>query len=76
MLEMPKNTLKGMAGLEIVRVKDGKVVKTTKALPAESTHPLLDGEYVVWETCQTFSGSWGYHRDEGTWKSPDPRPCT
>ncbi len=23
----------------------------------------------VWETCQTFSGSWGYFRDENTWKS-------
>jgi alpha-L-fucosidase len=23
----------------------------------------------VWETCQTFSGSWGYHRDENTWKT-------
>ncbi|WP_300604321.1 alpha-L-fucosidase [Niabella sp.] len=22
-----------------------------------------------WETCQTFSGSWGYHRDEHTWKN-------
>jgi alpha-L-fucosidase len=22
-----------------------------------------------WETCQTFSGSWGYFRDEKTWKS-------
>ena len=30
----------------------------------------VDGEPVVWETCQTFSGSWGYHRDEMTWKSP------
>ena len=30
----------------------------------------VDGEPVVWETCQTFSGSWGYHRDETTWKSP------
>ncbi len=28
------------------------------------------GEYVTWEACQTFSGSWGYHRDESTWKSP------
>jgi alpha-L-fucosidase len=26
---------------------------------------------VLWETCQTFSGSWGYHRDEATWKSAD-----
>ncbi|MBN1996720.1 alpha-L-fucosidase [candidate division KSB1 bacterium] len=24
---------------------------------------------VPWETCQTFSGSWGYYRDENTWKS-------
>ncbi len=24
---------------------------------------------VPWETCQTFSGSWGYHRDEASWKS-------
>ncbi|MFP4057971.1 MAG: alpha-L-fucosidase [Candidatus Brocadiia bacterium] len=29
----------------------------------------VDGKPVVWETCQTFSGSWGYHRDEATWKS-------
>lgn len=30
----------------------------------------VDGEPVVWEACQTLSGSWGYHRDEATWKSP------
>ena len=29
----------------------------------------VDGEQVPWETCQTFSGSWGYHRDENSWKS-------
>ncbi len=23
----------------------------------------------TWETCQTFSGSWGYYRDENSWKS-------
>jgi alpha-L-fucosidase len=28
------------------------------------------GQRVVWEACQTFSGSWGYHRDESSWKSP------
>lgn len=27
------------------------------------------GELVPWEGCQTFSGSWGYHRDESSWKS-------
>ena len=31
----------------------------------------VNGKPVVWETCQTFSGSWGYHRDESTWKSPE-----
>lgn len=29
----------------------------------------MDGKRVPWETCQTFSGSWGYYRDEATWKS-------
>jgi alpha-L-fucosidase len=31
----------------------------------------INGEPVVWEACQTFSGSWGYHRDETSWKSPE-----
>jgi alpha-L-fucosidase len=31
--------------------------------------PKVDGKPVLWETCQTFSGSWGYHREESTWKS-------
>ncbi len=31
----------------------------------------VEGEPVVWEACHTFSGSWGYHRDEDTWKSPE-----
>jgi alpha-L-fucosidase len=29
----------------------------------------VDGKPVVWEACQTFSGSWGYYRDEESWKS-------
>ena len=40
----------------------------------EQVQPLewvkVDGQPVVWEACQTFSGSWGYHRDEESWKSP------
>jgi len=31
--------------------------------------PTMNGQRVLWETCQTFSGSWGYYRDEATWKS-------
>ena len=30
-----------------------------------------EGEPLVWEGCQTFSGSWGYFRDETSWKSPE-----
>jgi len=33
-----------------------------------SKWPEKMGKKVPWETCQTFSGSWGYHRDEKTWK--------
>lgn len=38
--------------------------------PNEWVRHKETGELVTWETCQTFSGSWGYHRDESTWKSP------
>jgi alpha-L-fucosidase len=31
----------------------------------------INGQRVVWEACQTFSGSWGYHRDEQSWRSTD-----
>jgi len=31
--------------------------------------PEINGKRVPWETCQTFSGSWGYYRDENTWKN-------
>ncbi len=39
--------------------------------PTEWVRHKETGELVVWEACQTFSGSWGYHRDESTWKSPE-----
>jgi alpha-L-fucosidase len=35
------------------------------------TPPMLNGKEPTWEMCQTFSGSWGYYRDEETWKSPE-----
>lgn len=34
------------------------------------TPPQVNGKAVTWEMCQTFSGSWGYFRDEESWKSP------
>ncbi len=30
-----------------------------------------DGKLLVWEACQTFSGSWGYFRDQLDWKTPE-----
>jgi alpha-L-fucosidase len=30
---------------------------------------MVDGKPVVWEACQTLSGSWGYYRDEYSWRS-------
>ena len=32
---------------------------------------LETGELSAWEACHTFSGSWGYARDEMSWKSPE-----
>ena len=39
--------------------------------PLEWVKHAETGELLTWEACQTFSGSWGYHRDESTWKSPE-----
>ncbi len=39
--------------------------------PTEWTKHPKTNELVTWEACQTFSGSWGYNRDESTWKSPE-----
>ena len=42
------------------------------ATPEQCREPFwvkVHGRRVPWETCQTFSGSWGYHRDEKDWKS-------
>lgn len=33
--------------------------------------PTRNGERVIWETCQTLNGSWGYDRDNHRWKSPE-----
>jgi alpha-L-fucosidase len=43
---------------------------TTPEQYTPRTPPLSNGREVTWEMCQTFSGSWGYYRDEASWKSP------
>lgn len=52
--------------LDLKEYADGADFETPEQVkPAE----LEKFKGKVWETCQTFSGSWGYHRDENTWKS-------
>jgi alpha-L-fucosidase len=42
---------------------------TPEQTSAADLQKNFKGKHIDWETCQTFSGSWGYHRDEKTWKS-------
>ena len=44
-IKMPEAGTKSLNAFKIVRKKDGKVLKTVKDPGADSTHPLLVGEY-------------------------------
>ena len=54
--------------LDLMDTDDGWDFVTPEQFKA-SSWPTVRGKRVPWETCQTFSGSWGYYRDEETWKS-------
>ena len=54
--------------LDLMDTDDGWDFVTPEQFKVQS-EPEVRGRKVPWETCQTFSGSWGYHRDEATWKS-------
>ena len=54
--------------LDLMDTDDGWDFVTPEQFKA-SAWPTVRGKKVPWETCQTFSGSWGYYRDEDTWKS-------
>jgi alpha-L-fucosidase len=54
--------------LNLLEVEGGWDYRTPEQhLPREGV--LVNGQPVPWQTVLTFSGSWGYHRDEATWKS-------
>jgi alpha-L-fucosidase len=53
--------------LDLMEYRDGWDFVTPEQFKVQSW-PELGGEKIPWETCQTFSGSWGYYRDEYTWK--------
>lgn len=52
--------------LDLADYKDGADFETPEQV---NTKQLLPYRGKTWETCQTFSGSWGYYRDENTWKT-------
>jgi len=49
-------------------IDDGWDIKTPEQVQPRQW-VTVGGQPVVGEACQTFSGSWGYHRDEASWKS-------
>lgn len=55
--------------LDLKDVEGGWDFTTPEQVKVEKW-PEVNGNKVPWETCQTFSGSWGYYRDETSWKSP------
>jgi len=52
--------------LDLNDYEDGTDFETPEQV---GTNELEKYRGKIWETCQTFSGSWGYYRDENTWKS-------
>lgn len=52
--------------MDLGEYEDGQDFETPEQVSAASLAKFKGKE---WETCQTFSGSWGYYRDENTWKS-------
>ena len=54
--------------LDLMDTDDGWDFLTPEQFKA-GAWPTFRGRRVPWETCQTFSGSWGYCRDQDTWKS-------
>ena len=76
-----KNDWQSEKLIRMVReLQPGIIVNDRTEIPQDLVTPeqyqpqgwvTVEGKPAVWETCQTFSGSWGYYRDEMTWKSPE-----
>ena len=56
--------------LDLMDTDDGWDFVSPEQIDVASA-PEVRGKKVPWEVCHTFSGSWGYYRDEMTWKSPE-----
>jgi alpha-L-fucosidase len=68
LLAMTRQLQPGIIVNDRLDLPEGGAIKTPEQYQPRDW-PEVDGQPVVWEACQTFSGSWGYYRDEYTWKS-------
>jgi alpha-L-fucosidase len=59
--------------LDLKEYADGEDFDTPEQV---STKELEKYKGKTWETCQTFSGSWGYYRDEHSWKTHVFHECS
>jgi alpha-L-fucosidase len=68
LLAMTRQLQPGVIVNDRLDLPEGSDIKTPEQYQPRGWMEV-DGQPVVWEACQTFSGSWGYYRDEYTWKS-------
>lgn len=68
LLEMVRELCPGILVNDRLGLQDGWDIKTPEQTVPEQW-PTVHGEPALWETCQTFSGRWGYDRDGAGWKS-------
>ena len=54
--------------LDLVRTAENPPELLTPEQLQPNVAPTFLGKPVRWEACHTMSGSWGYHRDETSWK--------
>lgn len=56
-----------------IPLSGGDIKTPEQAQPRSWVQVEINGKKVpvVWEACQTLSGSWGYHRDEQSWRSTE-----
>lgn len=68
LLEMIRELQPGIILNDRLDLPDSWDVKTPEQFQPRKAY-TVDGKPVVWEACQTLSGSWGYHRDENSFRS-------
>ncbi len=70
LVEMVRELQPGIILNDRIAFPEGADLVTPEEYQAKSW-PTRNGERVIWETCQTLNGSWGYDRDNHNWKSPE-----